>query len=83
VNGLRNDGTAEVNESLEKVVISVTLPQENGLKNIDLEGSDKSLKIKCPSFICDIKFLTYKIRDCEIGAKWLKTKKKLIITCPR
>lgn len=83
MNALKNDGKVEVDEFVDKVVVSVTLPQESGLAGIDLDANFQSVKIRCPSFVCEVKFLCYRIRDNEIAAKWLKSKKKLVVTCPR
>ena len=53
------------------------------MANIDLDAGEKRIKVKSPSFVAEVEFLGFGIKDAEISAKWIKSKKKLLVTCPK
>lgn len=82
VNALKNRGKVEVDDG-DKCVLHVFFEEEMGMANVEVDAAEKRLKVKSPSFVAEVEFLRFGIRDTEISAKWIKSKKKLVITCPK
>lgn len=52
------------------------------MKGVILDATQKSIKVKCLSFACEVFFDKFRLDDRSISAKWLKAKKRLIVKAP-
>ncbi|OMJ86351.1 hypothetical protein SteCoe_12138 [Stentor coeruleus] len=78
----KRQGNVEVNEHEKEVEIFIHLPDENGMKGVILDATQKSIKVRCLSFACEVFFDKFSLDDRSISAKWLKSKKRLIVKAP-
>lgn len=82
IDAVKKNGNVEVNEKESIIEIQADLPGEAGMKGVTLEATKKSIRLHCTSFAFQVDFLNYQLEDAQISAKWVKTKKRLLIACP-
>jgi hypothetical protein len=79
---LKDFGSVDVFER-DVVDVEVGFQKEFNMKGIEIDANRNCVKVKSASFACQVTFLKYEIEDANIGAKWIKAKKKLVISCPK